>query len=399
MKKFQNKKSILFLQKMIYLYMCFNETIVSGERERIYIMKEAVNKKFDVASSTAIKGIAIIMMMLHHCFRQASLYDDYTVSFQPFSEQFVGNIALIGKICVSLFAFITGYGLYLNYKKNKTTVQKWVLIREIKVLSGYWFIWIVSGVFCQLMNQRTMDVYFEDGFWNGVVNAFVDFFGGAALFGTKTLNGTWWYMSAAIVFVLLIPVIVAMEDYLFLVLMSVVALPRILGLEFLGNNSIYVFLTPLLLGVMSSKYDWMNRFIHWGDGTYKKWFKLFVMLVALFASYKLYIILPTKQFWEVKWGLIPFIVILFCSEFIIYLPILRPILIFFGKHSMNIFMIHTFIRGYYFADFTYSFGHFSLIVLVLLLISTGVSICIDLMKKTIRYQEFIQMITKKIEDY
>ena len=43
-----------------------------------------------------------------------------------------------------------------------------------------------------------------------------------------------------------------------------------------------------------------------------------------------------------------------------------------GKHSMNIFMIHTFIFAYFYRDFIYSFKYPILIFLVLLVFSLGV---------------------------
>lgn len=64
--------------------------------------------------SNMIKGIAIILMMIHH----------FWSSMQPIPLKFdlmglqIYNIELIVgaicKICVSLFAFLTGWVLYLN---------------------------------------------------------------------------------------------------------------------------------------------------------------------------------------------------------------------------------------------------------------------------------------------
>ena len=56
---------------------------------------------------------------------------------------------------------------------------------------------------------------------------------------------------------------------------------------------------------------------------------------------------------------------------------------------MNVFFIHTFIRGYYLADFTYSLGHFIVITLVLLVISLGISVAIEWMKGVLRYDQRI----------
>lgn len=69
----------------------------------------------DKNSSLALKGIAITLMMIHHNFRNTSLFSSYNVSFYPFNDQSVVSFAYACKICVSMFAFISGYGLYLSY--------------------------------------------------------------------------------------------------------------------------------------------------------------------------------------------------------------------------------------------------------------------------------------------
>ncbi len=87
--------------------------------------------------AAALKGVAILMMMLHHCFRETSLYEGFTISFVPFAEAAVVRFSLFLKICVSLFAFISGYGLFLNYRKNTVSATRWVAGRYVSTFSGY----------------------------------------------------------------------------------------------------------------------------------------------------------------------------------------------------------------------------------------------------------------------
>ena len=102
-------------------------------------------------------------------------------------------------------------------------------------------------------------------------------------------------------------------------------------------------------------------------------------------------------FLEIRDGLIPMIFIGYCYEFILPIKYVTNILQFLGKHSMNIFLTHTFIRYYYFKDFTYSFKYSILIVLVLLGISIIVSMVIELLKKAIKYNEFIEFLKQKVD--
>ena len=63
--------------------------------------------RFDKTTSQAIKGIAILMMLAHHCFG----FPEYWMQPVAVSALTV-QIASGFKICVAIFAFITGYGFY-----------------------------------------------------------------------------------------------------------------------------------------------------------------------------------------------------------------------------------------------------------------------------------------------
>ena len=114
-------------------------------------------KEFSKSNSLALKGIAIIMMVFHHLFRKKTLYEGYFISFFPFNEQFVLDISTMFKICVSIFAFITGYGLQKSLRNldkdynwsNKQT-YKWISNRLIKMMSSFWLIALLSYIICQI---------------------------------------------------------------------------------------------------------------------------------------------------------------------------------------------------------------------------------------------------------
>ena len=91
----------------------------------------------------------------------------------------------------------------------------------------------------------------------------------------------------------------------------------------------------------------------------------------------------------------PLIFILFCKRYVVRIPVIQQLLCFFGKHSLNIFLIHTFIRFNFFTDFIYSFRYFWLITLVLFGISLGISIVLEWIKKGIRFDIFTHWLCTK----
>ena len=72
-------------------------------------------------------------------------------------------------------------------------------------------------------------------------------------------------------------------------------------------------------------------------------------------------------------------------------------LAFVGKHSMNMYLIHTFIFGYFFHDFIYSFKYPILIFIVLLIVSLLLSIAIEFLKGKFGFYQFQKHVISKFE--
>lgn len=210
----------------------------------------------------------------------------------------------------------------------------------------------------------------------------VEFLGCSTLFGTPTLESVWWYMSAAVTFVAMVPFIMLLEDKLMMLMMVVMALPRMLGVGFQGGTAIYSFVFTFLLGMLCAEYDIVNKWINIGNKGGVGGLKFIVELVILVVGYKFWLKIPIKVFWEFHYGVYPFLVLLFLAEFIIPILAIQRVLTFFGKHSANMYLIHALLI-YYFTNFIYKMPYFLISYIVLLGMSLGVSILLDLLKKII----------------
>lgn len=368
-----------------------------------------IKKEFNKYNSMALKGIAIIMMMFHHCFRSLDVFNQHYVSFNPFNINFIIQLSDTFKICVSIFAFITGYGLFISFNKlykkncknknlnNKIHVFKWIITRLLKTLSGFWIIAILSYIICQLINGMTKKIFFQKGIFSGIIQIIINFLGLSSLFKTPDFNATWWYMSLAILFILLIPIlffIIKKYGYCF-IFISIVFIPRILGIY-----NVYIqFLSPMMLGMLFAEKNFIVKFANlkiFNNIIVNKLLKFIFESCIIIILYLLYNELPNELFWEIKFGIIPVFLICYFYEFILNIPFVRNLLQFFGKHSMNIFLIHDFIRTTYLTNFIYSYTNFIKIVIVLLGLSTIISIIIELLKKLIMYDKIITNLNKKI---
>lgn len=253
------------------------------------------------------------------------------------------------------------------------------------------------------MVGRTYILFFNDGIYKGICYSLIDFFGLSCLFGTPTLNGTWWYMSAAVVFILIIPAIYKCKNDIPLLLMGIIVFLRIIRKSgesniYPGNVTPYPFLAALVMGTVFARYNLFDKWRRLGSG--KSWQRLYKLAVLIWFTtfgYIVYHELPIEPFWEYHYGFFPVLIILLAEEYILRIRYLRSLFIFLGKHSMNIFMVHTFIRYYYFKDFIYSFKNHALIVLVLLGISLLLLIIINTVKRVIGYNHMTERALKWFE--
>lgn len=367
--------------------------------------------EFSKDNTLALKGIAIIMMMFHHLFRKKSLFADYKISFFPLNQEIVVQASSMFKICVSIFVFITGYGLMLSIKKQfpkgewtNKQIFSWVSNRIIKTMAGFWIVAILAYIICQIIDNTTYNYFFkENGIVYGTLYIIMNFLGLTKVFRLAHFNSSWWYMGIAILFIISIPLFVKLfKHYGYAsVLIAIIVVPRIIDWEF--ETSGYIsFLFPLLLGMIFAEKNLMTKISNFTvikkNKYVNKIVKFIIGVILVILSYFIYAEVPRNRFWEISYGVVPMIIICFLYEFILDIPIIKHILKFLGKHSMNIFLVHEFIRTTYLTDYIYSFRNFIKIGFMLLIISLGISICIEVFKKIIKYDSWINKLVKKVDD-
>ena len=374
--------------------------------------------KFSKDDTLAIKGIALLFLLHHHNFCQYTRFENYDVSFFPFLPDAVVKVAGFFKICVGMFAFLSAYGLTLSLKKYSTDTcitglqyRDYFKNRYIKLMWGFWFAYAFCCAVCGILKPDHFLIYFPKNDVNaglhGIIYILLDFMGLSCLMGTPTLNGTWWYMSLAVFIVMIVPLIAKLNKNhgTFFTMMLFLFVPRLISAG--GNFSVGESTNIVrwgfsaFLGVVFAQNDLlakMKAFKITSNKYFSKAIK-FITATALFVLlYSMYIRIGgsfANYCYEFRDCFIPVFVIYYFYDFIIDIPVLKNILMFIGKHSMNIFFTHTFIRVYIFEAFTYSFGNWFLIDLVLLLDSIAVSIVMEYLKKLIRYEKLMNKLLSR----
>ena len=159
-------------------------------------------KSFDKTSTNICKGIAILLMYIHHSFYSADSWKGADVIFSPFTQSQMISIAQICKVCVSIFVFLSAYGVYRSSKSQSsdgptfspkhylTTVRR----RYCSLLYSFMFVYILSQLLSPIIGISRIDVYGGSRL-ERIFYTIIDGLGLADAFSTPTYNATWWYMS------------------------------------------------------------------------------------------------------------------------------------------------------------------------------------------------------------
>ena len=360
-----------------------------------------MKNNFTKQDTNIAKGLAILIMYIHHFYLSPKRWTGYSIDFFPFSQDKAILIASFFKVCVAIFVFLTGLGLMMSVKSRYSDLdadtnfmKKFVGKRILSMCSGCIFIYLFMVVFTIPTGLFTKA--YGSGFIS-ILYAGLDCIGLAHLFHTPMILGTWWYMSLAIILVVLFPFILKGYKKSSLIFMfMVIAIPRALMLE---DTDLTRWLFSLVLGMycadvnmfsMLKKYSVVkNKYIN-------EFIKFVIALCQLYILFKLWHSGIGKDFYDIIQGISAFLIIYICYSFISLINIFKVILEFLGKNSMNMFLTHNYIRVKFFKDFSYSFGNAWLNVLVLLCITIVLSLFLEMLKRIIHYDKLIIYVKEKI---
>ena len=367
--------------------------------------------KFTKEHTIQMKGIAIIILLFHHCFLNAQRWATvpyeklattkgwgyYPISFTPFSSHTIQYLASFSKICVAMFVFMTGYGMWVSYEsqKKKTTMSNYIKKRMVTLMTGFLIIFVVTEILA-IPTGRFIEVYGHD--FRSVVYMIIDALGLAKLLGTPLFCLTWWYMSLAIVLIMIFPFVHSiMEKYQWVVVVASIIVPRACG--FGQSTDLFRYLLAYTLGMYFAQHDLLARIKEkfMEQNVAGKLLSLIVSLIGLAVIIKCrqnaWIGWKYLDFWD---GFAAMYMIVISYIYILNGKWIVKGLGFLGKHSMNIFLIHSFYRDVFFHEFTYSFYYAWLDYIVLMAISLVTSIVLEWFKKLIRYEKFIDWVKRLV---
>lgn len=295
------------------------------------------------------------------------------------------------KVCVAIFVFLSGYGLYKSFTKyissKPLTIKntlKFTFLHLKKLLTGYWWAVVPFAILGMTTGMRSYQTIYGSG-KSSILYLVIDILGLGGRFDMNRMyNITCWYIALAIGLYITFPFIYALlkkNVILFCGFSLFIAFMPFPSVIFESR----IWLCPFALGMLFADKNLMDKIAVLSKNAYS----FFGASCALIGSafLRLHCGLIADCVFSVS--IIAFCVILFSN-----IPKVFGIVFdFLGKHSANIFMTHTFFFSYFWKNFFYSPKHPLLVFLLLLSVCLGYSVVLSKIKSLL--SRLFSLIRKK----
>ena len=315
-------------------------------------MLDKENNLFNISLSdtSVMKGIAIIAMLCHHTFTCRP-------SFETPYPEFLTAMGILGKVCVSMFLFCSGYGLAIQYEKGINKIStlyqkliysvKFIVKRLWKFYTSYWFVFIIFVPFGLLILDRSLaEAYGENV--NLIKRFFYDILG---IQGYSSYNITWWFNKLIIIFYLFFPIIFIILRKIKLtgIVMSFALMYFASYFGVLNYYDLLFWQFPLVVGIYYALcQDKLNN-LSSCLSKYKITTCMGVLVIFIICVVqRLYGVIPFGHITGIRVDtFLTLSILLILLLYIRNIPWLYKPLSILGNHSMNIYLIHTFFNHYW----------------------------------------------------
>ncbi|MGH4139638.1 acyltransferase family protein [Clostridium sp.] len=346
--------------------------------------------EFTKAHTQIAKGVAITLMMFHHLFRFPDRIQDVSyISILSFGNtSFEYLLGDFGNICIAMYLFLSGYGLYMSTQKKENFTLKDSAKKAMKFLINYWVVFIIFVPIGLIWFGDSTRYHFN------IAGFMANFF---TL--SSSYNSEWWFVRLYIELLLLFPIIkrilkrdikaslaIILSCYIIAIIMEVI--PVIIpGLSMLKVNLLYLDIRNILFWQMSfcsgfiiaklNLFSRINKKISSRKLDTKSYSIIAILTIigVRIGSTYLFEFIGKGNATYVDFILAPPF-LLICTNFIINSKS-KSIFSILGKHSTNMWLTHTFFCYYYFQDLVFLPKVSILIVMWLALLSIMASILIN----------------------
>ena len=350
--------------------------------------RNSIDTRLSKTDTAVLKGIAICGMLCWHLFYCPN---PCGVQFGAFTHW----ICIMGDVCVSAFLFASGYGLSSQFGKCQHSEWggadiKFVIRRIMKFYSNYWVILAICLPIGILAFDRPLcesnSILETLKVWGREI---------LAISGHGAYNATWWFNTLIISLYLLFPIwYYGAKHVPLMTLIIAYALNHSSLVKINMDMGIYTFI--FVVGIVMAIHQDRIR-----DGLNKVpvWLLWVICGMAIIIPA---IVLPVIDHGAIYYNGIHLYAILTVGIVLLILMGIRKLKWtskFFGilgKHSANIYLMHTLIFYYWFPEFFYALRYpiaiFGVLMTVCLIISSG----LEFMKEKLGYNKGVNWLLAKI---
>jgi len=340
---------------------------------------EAISK-FTKTHTSISKGFAILLMVYHHLF----VVPDRLGGANSYKILFISNscqqqIAIFAKICVGLFLFLSGLGLYSSLSSETTLVSSFrkAFNKLFRFMTNYWIIAVIVfplGLYIGFFDFDLLTVL-------GVVTGYYP----------KVME--WWFVCQYVVLLIISPLFIRLigktvfkEKILCASLIFLIYALIFAGNHYMAKNPLiglaitylsylcnWPCVSVFIVGILCARFNIYRYFVFKEDKlTTIVNSLIFIVAVALRASF-----VHTPESMQYDFIIAPLLAFSF-STLVYRTRRLQSILCFFSRHSTNIWLTHTF-WCYYFGQAIVLLPHYSILIYIwLLILSVASSYLINL---------------------
>ena len=320
--------------------------------------------------TNVLKGVAIVLLLFHHCLYTGEVYNDIVIHGHPVFQ----NIGEFSKFCVVLFVFFSGYGFTSKTIKDGGIGNLWSFYRHryMKLMLNYWVVYLIFVPIGILFFHRTLPTVYGVNWW---FKAIVDFLGlhQAVIGHPYGYNATWWFFGVIIIMYLVYPLLWRYRRFWFLMIPMGIMMPTVASfLPFFGPSDFGHYFLAFVCG-MAFAYRKPDL---GGANLIERLLLLLLFLLACFFRFYAWNVFM----WDA--GIITIGLVLY--SFTGIPQWISTIFAFLGRHSYNIFLFHTFIYYYFFHDLIYWSRNPVITPLTLLMVCIPISMAIEWLKKEVQ---------------
>lgn len=306
---------------------------------------------FSKRQTNVLKGIAVMLLFIHHALNPVARVTEGAWGIA------LTHLVSLGKLCVAIFAILSGYGMYVSYTSKKKPMLRFVLAHVWKLYLVFWTAALLQICVTSLIKGNFAEIYPD----RPVYYLLLDLLALAYPMHSPKYSASWWYITATVAYYCLFPlfyfVVSRLRRWNYLLVLAMAAAVFVLP----GMESVRVYGCVFVTGMIFAERDIFNRFLNWKEGSI--WPVLgkiggcTVLLAALiFLRQKL--LADTGQFYYADW-LLALVLILLVGEISCHwMPKRAGFLELSGIYSFEMYLMHgIFLRyftGYVFSSY-YSF--------------------------------------------